>query len=169
MVAFGLFTPIYSAFLVSKKQTVPPEIEEKLRIVDQRLTLLPDDGELLLAKAELILRTDAPYSSFSILERAFSSGIPEHRLAPTFWACYRNVTSKTAEGPEGHQTIWVMIANNAPQLSLQMAKDPGEANNRLQEREQILISDEALRKEIVESVQPRSTHRISKSSDEDSR
>src|SRR5690348_5540953 len=52
--------------LVPKKQTSDPEAEEKLRLVDERLSINPEDGDLLVTKAELVLRTGAPNSCFEI-------------------------------------------------------------------------------------------------------
>lgn len=166
--AVGSISPILNAARQHKKD---PELEEKLRLVDERLSISPDDGELLLAKAELILRSGAPFSCFETLERAFLTGVTTERLAPTFWACYRTVATSPSGSTEAPRNayFWSRMTDDAPRLTSHFAHSYSDADAKMEDRNSIRNSDEQTRKLIVESVKPRSSNLIETSQDENLR
>ncbi len=166
--AVGAVSPIMNAARSQKKN---PELEEKLRLVDERLSLSPDDGDLLIAKAELIMRSGAPISCFESLERAYLSGVDTEKLAPTFWACYQIVSTSPSGSTEAPRNsyFWTRMMEYAPRLTSHFAHSFSDADAKLEDRKAIQSADVQTRNLIVDSVKPRASNLIETSQDENLR
>jgi hypothetical protein len=110
-------------------------LEKRLKEIDKQLSCDPENGELLIVRAELLLRKGTPYSSFGDLERAFKLGQSEEKLAPTFWAGYRVVSAGSFD-PDmpRNTTFWTRINDEAPQLVSRLAVDINTADKILEQR-----------------------------------
>lgn len=169
--ALAVFCGISPILLLPKKQESDPEAEEKLRLVDERLSIAPDDGVLLLTKAELVLRSGAPNSCFEILERAYVSGVPAHTLAPTFWACYQTVSAPSTTTSEGVRNayFWQRMMENAPTLTSHFAHSYSDADAKLEDRIASKVADLETRNLLVDAIQPRRSNLVEMSDDENLR
>ena len=130
-----------------------PELEKKLKSIDDRLIYEPENARLLLAKAEILLRFRTPFSSLALLEHAYDLGIPLEEIEPTYCKCFREISYVTGKyGTPVYPNYWETATSEAPTLTLKLAVDRTEGERMCEKRKKREALDTAARQKIIDSI-----------------
>jgi len=134
--------------------THDPQLERKLKAIEDRLIVDPDNARLLLAKAEILFRYRTSYSCFHLLERAYELGVPLEEIEPTYWVCYRSINGFTGKyNQRVHPDFFKVATTEAPTLTLKLAVDIPTGDRRCFHRiDKFVSQDNAARQRILDSV-----------------